>query len=83
MVIQMYKRAGPHTATGALRTTRTLSAIRARSLPHLQRFVTAADVHLVDEDIRDAFLSSHLEQHVLVVGSILWAEDWLVFTVYW
>lgn len=47
-----------------------LATIR-RGNAHLQRFVTAADVGLVDEDVRNAFLPGHLKQHLLVVGSIL------------
>lgn len=45
--------------------------VKHKFVPYLHCFVTAANVRLVDEDIRNSFLSSHLEQHLLVVGSIL------------
>lgn len=48
-------------------------------VPHLQCVVTATKVCLVDEDIRNSFLSSHLKQHLLVVGSFLWTEEFVLF----
>lgn len=41
---------------------------------HLHGLVAAADVGLVDEDVRNALLSGHLQQHLLVVGSILYTN---------
>lgn len=48
-------------------------------VPHLHCFVTATNMCLVDEDIGNTFLPSHLQQHLLVVGSILWTKG-LMFT---
>lgn len=48
--------------------------IICRGNAHLHGFVTAADVGLVDEDVRNALLPSHLKQHLLVVGSILYTK---------
>lgn len=41
---------------------------------HLQCFITATNVRLVDKDIGNGLLPGHLQQHVLVIGSIIWTE---------
>lgn len=46
---------------------------------HLHCFITTTNVCLVDKDIRNGLLPGHLQQHVLVVGSIIWTEGLTLF----